>query len=102
TKPPGPSTACPRSRLRHPNDPAPSAPRRKITELICQCPPGLAAAGFTRTMSRVIMRTAIVAALTLAGALLAHAQAPEVVFDLKIEKGQIGRASCRERGEFSG
>jgi len=40
-------------------------------------------------MSRVIMRTAIVAALALAGALLAHAQAPEVVFDLKIEKGRL-------------
>lgn len=35
------------------------------------------------------MRTAIVAALTLAGALLAHAQGPEVVFDLKIEKGRL-------------
>jgi hypothetical protein len=34
-------------------------------------------------------RVALLASLALAGMLPAHAQAPEVVFDLKIEKGRV-------------
>lgn len=45
--------------------------------------------GGERALSRLLTCAALMASLALSGTLLAHAQAPEVVFDLKIENGRV-------------
>ena len=42
-----------------------------------------------RAISGLVIRATIFALLALAGVRIAHAQAPEVAFDLKIEKGRV-------------
>ena len=50
------------------------------------------ATGSAPMISRLLARVALVASLALSNAFLVHAQAPEVVFDLRIEKGRVAES----------
>jgi hypothetical protein len=53
--------------------------------------------GVGRAIAGLLRRAAVVLPLALAGTLLAQAQAPEVVFDFKIENGRVAERLRRVR-----